>query len=389
VAKQRTAHTEGCGEVAALENIALAMEGNQVIARCRGERVGRLMVPEIRFQWCENTVVPMAGISGVGTDKRFRQRGVARRMMHQAVSFSREEGYACGGVSTGAGNVARRLYTSAGYVCVFALQDFERKASSRRVDVPQHVQVRGYEAGDERSIVQMRRRSHGAYSGCREQDENRWLQMRRETLGTDSQSVLVAVQEGEPVGYASYFQHWFNLACDIFVGECAQRCQVGRALLRMLEQSLLDVKCTQAQFSVTDDEPFVRRLLEGEHYRAGLTRVFHVNILDLGRLLSHLRVALEARVASSRLAGWRGVLRVETETDRGTLVLGPGPVGDEARISASHTTLTRVLCGRVSGWEAYLRGELDIAPGPNTDPRALLETLFPRVPCCHPIDDWW
>ena len=147
--------------------------------------------------------------------------------------------------------------------------------------------------------------------------------------------------------------------------------------------------CAQATFSVTEDETFVRRLLEGERYRPVQPRVFQVNILDLEGLLSCLSPALEMRISHSGQPQWTGVLRVRIEEGEGSVGLGVDPGRSAISVTASQETLTRVLCGRLSGWEAYLRGDLRVAADGEADVSDILQALLPEVPCCHPVDEWW
>jgi len=371
------------------ECVDIAMEGNKVVAVHRGEQIGRIHVPRLSFQWCRGAYVPMGGIGGVGTDERFRRRGIARMMMERAVAHTRSLDLPCMGVSTGSENVARRLYSGAGCVYLFPMQGYARRPSSRRIRLPPHVEIRGYETGDEQAVIRLRCEEYGAAFGRLEPDATRWLDTRRETLDADGESVLVAVQDGSPVAYASYFQHWFDLACDICVGDCRQRLQIGRALLRRLEERLVTRGCGQATLSATEDEVFVRGLLEAERYRPVRPRVFQVNILDLEGLLSCLRPALETRISQSKQPEWTGTVRVTTDEGEGSVGIGADPGRSAIAVTASQKTLTRVLCGRLSGWEAYLRGDLQVDADGDADAPDLLQTLIPRVPCCHPIDEWW
>ena len=372
-----------------VEGVDIAMEGDKVAALHGGEEVGRIHVPRLSLQWCRGTHVPMGGIGGVGTNERFRRRGIARMMMERAVTHARSLEYPCMGVSTGAANVARRLYSGAGCVYLFSMQGHARRPSSRRVQLPPSIEIREYETADEQAIMQLRCAAYGAFFGCQEPDARKWRNMRRGTLDVDTESVLVAVQGGTPVGYASYFQHWFGLACDICVGECRQRPQIGRALLRRLEQRLVARGCAQATFSATEDETFVRRLLAGERYHPVQPRVFQVNILDLGKLLSCLGPILATRISQSAQPGWTGTLTVRTDEGEGSVGLGVDPESSAITVTASQKTLTRVLCGRLSGWEAYLRGDLKVEADGDADTPNLLQAILPRVPCCHPIDEWW
>jgi GNAT superfamily N-acetyltransferase len=369
--------------------IEIGIEGHEVVANCGQERVGRILLLDFSLQWCKGTFVPLTGVADVGTDRQFRRRGIARLMMQEAVDHAKVQGHVCSGVSTGTTNVARRLYSGAGYVYLFAMQGYEREPRRRRCGIPAALQIRGYESGDEQALAQLRSRTRSDFFGCLRADPDAWVQKRREMLESDPESTLVALQDGQCVGYASYFQHWFGLACDICVAEVRQRLQVGRALLSRLEVRLEARGCERAVFSATQDEGFVRRLLEGEGYRRGVDRVFQVNILDLGGLLSHLGVALEARISASAMPEWTGALRIMGGELDGAVAIGPDPGRSALTVGGSREALTGVLCGRLPGWEAYLRGDLDVHTDMDARTPLLLQTLFPRIPCCHPIDEWW
>lgn len=371
------------------ERIDIVMEGNQAVARHRNEDVGHITVPEVDFQWCEDTFIRMGGIGGVGTDEEFRGRGIAGRMMERAVAYSNSKGYACGGVSTGTGNIARRLYSRAGYEYVFSMGYLTRDPRSLVGTPPPGTHIRGYEEKDAQGIVRLREREYGRFFGSRRPDPSRWLAARQETLRDDPQSVLLAVQDGEAIGYASYFQHWFDLACDLCVAECRDRLEVGRGLLRALESGLVARGCESAAFSLTEDEPFIRELLAAEGYRSGYSRVFNVNILRLDALLRELEPSFVHRARASDLPGWTGTLEIKTEEDHGAAEIGEEPDRCLLVLSTSEPTLTHVLCGRMSGWEAYLRGLLSVSPSMDAQVVALLQILLPKVPCCHPIDEWW
>ena len=55
----------------------------------------------------------------------------------------------------------------------------------------------------------------------------------------------------------------------------------------------------------------------------------------------------------------------------------------------AEAVVTEVLCGVTSAWDAYLRAELDVYPRADGRIGKALESLFPRVPYQHPINDWW
>ena len=133
----------------------------------------------------------------------------------------------------------------------------------------------------------------------------------------------------------------------------------------------------------------MRRLLGAERYHPVQPRVFQINILDLGKLLSYLGPVLATRISQSEHPGWTGTLTVRTDEGEGRVGLGADPECSAIAVEAPQKTLTRVLCGRLSGWEAYLRGDLRVAADGDASTPDLLQAILPRVPCCHPIDEWW
>ena len=371
------------------ENADIVMEGNRVVAKYRDEKIGHITVSEIDFQWCENTLVTMGGIGSVGTDERFRRCGIAGRMMKTAVAYSNLRGYVCGGVSTRIDNVARRLYSRAGYEHVFFIQSFAREPRKLRHSASPGTYIRCYRENDEHLITQLRLREYGGFFGTRRPDASRWLAMRQSALKDDPESILFAIQDEEIVGYASYFKHWFGMSCDICVTECGDRLGAGRALLHSIESRLAARECKLAVLSVTEDETFIREFLRTEGYRLDRERVFKVNILNLDGLLRNLAEALADRIRSSDMPDWTGTLRIEAESSYGVVGIGANPECYQLVLSASRQILTQVLCGRISGWEAYLRGHLNVTSRFDEDVPILLRALLPKVPCCHPIDEWW
>jgi len=370
------------------DDISIDLEAGLVLARCGGEEIGRIHVPEIEFQWCDDTFVSMGGIAGVGTDAKFRRRGVAGRMMARAVDYFRENGWVCGGVSTGAGNTARRLYSRAGFEHVFSIHSFAREPRPTGLDPSPSIEIRGYQEGDVGTVLGLRRKEYGRFSGPRKPDAKRWLTYREQTLTDDPESVLLAFKDGTAVGYASYFQHWFRISCELCVIECPGRAEVARLLLRALEARLAARECEVSVLSITDDELFLGELLRSEGYVPGDSRVFKVSILDLGGLLQALRPALERRVHAGEAPEWSGRLGIQSGGDAGEVEVGK-PGDCKLVISGPKPTITQILYGALSAWEAYLRGLIHVTPKVDDQTGALLRSLLPRIPYCHPMDEWW
>ncbi|MDA0709050.1 MAG: GNAT family N-acetyltransferase [bacterium] len=100
-------------------DLTYKIENRTVRAYDGDSAIGKLSVQNIDLHWVGGTPVLLAGIGGVGTDPSYRGLGVASKMMDLAKTFSRENGYACPGLTTNLGNNARRLYARSGYTLLF------------------------------------------------------------------------------------------------------------------------------------------------------------------------------------------------------------------------------------------------------------------------------
>jgi len=268
--------------------IRLDCEKQQIQAWLDEKLIGRVTVEPVSFDWGRGTVLPMGGISGVGTDEEYRRRGIARRMIAKAVEFSREQGYPVGGVSTGCGNTARRLYAGSGYVHLFSVDQYEKPVGRPEpARPPDGVLIRPYVPGDSRH--QTRTVEGLVEFGCQRRD-----------------------------------------GC-----------------------------------------------------------VFQVAILDLPDLLDRLQPLYVERLRSSHLDSWPSALRVEMGEQAAEIELPAGNAGGRIEISGPYETLVRVLCGRCSAWQEYLRGHLRIAGNPGGDHGPVLNAILGRYPWFHPQRDRW
>jgi hypothetical protein len=165
--------------------------------------------------------------------------------------------------------------------------------------------------------------------------------------------------------------------------------EIWHSLIRAIESRLSERKCKIAAFSATEDESFIQELLKLEGYRLDCERVFKVNILDLNSLLAAMKYAFEMRIQRSDTPNWTGNLKIESEGRSGIVEMGDDPERSSIILRTSEPTLTQMLCGSISGWEAYLRGLMSVEPGLDESLADLLRTLLPEIPSCHPIDEWW
>lgn len=88
----------------------------RVYAEVGGKDVSHFHILPRRVRVGPAAEVVMAGIGGVGTERQFRRRGLARQVCRRAMEEITRDGYSCAGLFTGTGIVAHRLYRRFGYV---------------------------------------------------------------------------------------------------------------------------------------------------------------------------------------------------------------------------------------------------------------------------------
>lgn len=371
-----------------MDDVCYSMRDRTVVARVGDEDVGRITVPHVALQWGGGVCVPVAGISGVGTDQRFRRRGIAAGMMHEALAFARQEGYACSAVSTSAHNVARRLYTRAGNVHLFFMRRYTRPLSDAAREASSHgLAIRPYRPSDGPRVAALVRDATRPFFGAREVTDTDRLAPRQHKPDQPRPLGFVAERAGEVVGYVGRFQHWFNCAWEIFVRDDDMPRAAAAALLAAMEAACARDGLDAVQFWTTESEEFPTRLLLDRGYTPDASRVFMLNILDLQALLDQLAPLFEQRSSRLDTQILPAELRLTCDGESAAVALsGRGP-GIEVR--ASRKTMARVLCAAVSAWEAYLRSDLDVVTPMHEHTRRALDALLPGAPYVHPVHDWW
>lgn len=365
----------------------------QVQAWVDEKQIGEIEVVPVDFDWGRGTIVPMGGIAAVGTNQQYRRLGIGRRMMQKVAEFSREQGYPVGGVSTGYGNSARRLYSRSGCVFLFPVDYYGRPVSRPEpAPVPDDVEVRPYARGDEEGIVELWNRSYSAndFFGACPTDTSKWTAQRSKLLNADPQSVWVALRNGTLVGWAEYYFLWDeHETCAFLVDESADSPVTSRALLTRLERSLNDAGLKHFSFDVSRHETRMRNALVDVGCRRRDGHVFQVAIFDLADLLNRLQPLYLKRLRGSRLDSWPRLLRVGMGEQTAEIELPGGDAGKQVELTGPYETVVRILCGRSSAWQEYLRGYLKITGEPGRNPGVMLDTFLGQYPWFHPRRERW
>jgi len=368
--------------------IIYEVSGRRVAALADGEVIGHVYVPDITFHWGDGVFVPLAGIGGVMTDERFRRRGVASRMMKEAVELARRCGYGGSGVSTGMTNVARRLYSKAGYVHLFSMHRYSRRLEEAHLPAPPPgVTIRPYEERDLNGVLALIEQTERPFFGSRKKSPKRWKALRARSAGRAPALAFVAERGGRIVGFADRRVHWEALTGEVFAEPGPDRFALGEALVAALERAAVRLGEQSLCFWATDCEDFPVRMLLNRGYELTTSRVFQFNILSLQRLMEQLEEALVRRAARLDTGLLPASIELRYNGEAGKVDLG-GP-GQALELRASRDVVTNVICGIYSAWDAYLRGVMDIGPSLGPEQRRALEALFPAVPYHHPPNDWW
>ena len=373
-------------------DIAYRVEGTTVRAYDGDERIGQASVPEIDFQWADGFHVRMAGISGVGTQEAYRRKGVAAAMMEEAVAFATREGYACSGITTAHGSVARRLYSRAGYTTLFKPGCFVKPLSPVTIPCIKGFSIRPFRNGDEEALISLFEETYRPFFGLRRKTTRGWRRYSKEILEQDPDRIIVAENEERVLGWAGNFNQWVGLVAEVWVRPCENREDVAQALLTHLEDRMVSSGLDEARLWASPEDAFAADLAARNGYAFARQRVFMLRILDLPALLRELSPLLNERVADP--LPWQGALKLTTPLQQGRMGVSGAikvdpDVPPDIDLQMSQATLCRILSGTLPPWEAYLLGDLDAGPGMTPDLRVTLERLFPTVPAFHPADDMW
>lgn len=371
-------------------------ENDMVCAEIGDQIVGGVTVCNIVFQWAQDTYVGMGGIAGVGTDERYRRRGIAQACMNRANKLILEKGYSCGGVSTGLRNIARRLYMRSGYVNLFKIDFWKRPEKCDGKLRLEDLTIRPFKHGDEYEAVNIFKETYGGYFGPKQKKAEEWLELRLKTLESDPESILFAEFKNRLIGYTGYFLQWDSfLASELIVAPSPIRIAAANILLEKLYSHIASKGLDDVTLWAASEDAEISHFLACNGYQKREDRVFMVNILNLLKLLEELNPLFRSRIDKTNLE-WQGTVKLKTPSQIATLTIGDGisvegkPVSNASiEVVTSKEALTEVITGIIPIWEAYVCGMISVKPVFDQRSLKVLDTLFPAIPHFHPVDDWW
>jgi putative sterol carrier protein len=334
----------------------------------------------------ENTHATGVWIDWVHTNSLYRRKGLSRWAMQQTMAHKAVRRFSYATLGTGTQNIAHAMYRSFGFVDVFYSEDFTRELREEKAKVVDGLLIRSYLPGDEVKMAALANECYSVMLG-----EGRARAKRRRLSNT---YIKIAEKDGEMLGYAqatrgrskeeAYFQ-------EIFLKKVERRDDIGAALLCALHNDLTAhgfKKISMFQAQLMEDE-FLRKLFYNSGYSSQRTGgVYMFKIINLPMLLEEISPLLSKRLKDSDYKDWHGRIGIAGHQHRASLTVENGQVSisegglDDADIliSADDDTITKIILGRVTPFEAYLQLELSIQPTVNDGITGLLDTVFPRIP---------
>lgn len=339
-----------------------------------GRSISRLWIVDVQMR-IGASVVGVGGIAGVGTDRQYRNQGLASRVLEASLALMRREGY----------DVA----------FLFGIQDFYHRFGfatcvpehNLRLDTrdaeraPKRMRVRPYQKGDRAAIIRLYNRQNERRTGSVVRDPKTWKGIEMSSgFGVDA-GVQVVVDGADRVqGYVVY---------DAVPGRC-RAAEVGGhgekvfdTLLWFLARRAVELRREEISLSLPPDHPFAH------HCRPLGCKVdtqYPRNAGPMGRIINLQRCMEKVLPELSRR--WEGPQPLGIKTELGACVLQPqraglqlraAPVKDAVRLGQE--ALMQLLMGYCTPGELLAAGRLQ-APRPC---HTLLEHLFPLTQAHM----WW
>ena len=332
------------------------------------------------FHFPENTHVSAMYVGWVGTHGPYRRKGLARETMRRVMAHPATRRCSCKRLHTGTENVAHSLYRSHGFVDIRIAREYEKKLEGpERARPVEGVLVRNFAPGDARAMAAL-------VNVCTSKQSH--LGRFRVTQPPRDRLVKLAERGGKLAGCAAVNtgRDTVNLRY-ICVKEGNDRLAIGQMLLCALHNELMAAGTKGIQWWRSMDA-FIDQLLHSLGYTSKTDDgVEMLGLVNLPQLLGEISSLLEARLKRSEYKGWTGEIALAGEEHRAGLCIEAGqvhaipepPDRAQIRLTTDDRTLTEIIVGRRTAFEAYLQLDLAVEPSMNRDLRGLTDALFPKV----------
>jgi len=330
----------------------------------------------------DNTHITGAFIDWVSTEPEYRRIGLSRLAMQETFAHPSMKRCSCAFLTTGVENPAHAMYRRFGFVDQYFMEAFNFDIREEKVNVPKDIILRSYSPGDE---VKMAEFANNCYSNS--------INVKRIKAIKKSDDVIkIAERNGEMLGYvlaSTEFNRDATNLKEICLQKTDEWLNIGSLLLCSLHNELFSRGHRLLTFwGKYGNRENLRDLLNTLGYNSNLVGgVKMFKLINLPMLLDEIIPLLTKRLINSEYKDWQGKIGISGNQHKATIIIeNEICVAEEVyndvniHIQADDDTITRIVIGRLTPYEAYLQRELTIKPIVNDGVIDLLKTLFPKIP---------
>ncbi len=169
-----------------------------------------------------------------------------------------------------------------------------------------------------------------------------------------------------------------------------QSVETAACLLSLLQRAAHEAGAKRMMWRNRGENDIARQAAQRLGYSSERTQgVWMMQVRHLVQYLTEMAPAFEHRLAESKYKDWEGAIDLRGDRLQGRLTIAdgrasasrPGARAADIILTCDDDTLTRVVLGRETPFEAYLQTRLSISPRVSSRVIELLETVFPKVLC--------
>jgi GNAT superfamily N-acetyltransferase len=333
-----------------------------------------------------NTHVSVYYVDWVHAAAKFRRKGLSRLAMARALSDARARRCSCAGLGTGTRNVAHSLYRSFGFVDVPSTEQLRRDLPGASYFArPKGVKVRSYRPGDETAMAKL-------LNTCRAES---WACCPARPTQLSPETITILGHKGRKlVAYVTAVPRNDRATIrELGLSPSDDQQKIAGALIGKLHRELSKrgIKRVDVYLGARALAPILQPLGYRTHRHGGVSMFA---LQDLPQFLDELRPLLAHRLAKKDKGDYVGTVALVGEKHRAGLRIDTGritvlprpPLRPDIALTGADETVTKIVIGVETPFEAYLQLRLKVAPMVNTGVRDLLEALFPRL---DEFSIWW
>ena len=358
----------------------------KIYATINGQRVAHVFsYVDYGGHFLGNTHVSLAFVSWVSTEPEFRRLGLSSLIMRETFAHPSFQRCSCSALCTGTENPAHTMYRDFGFIDMSYLETFSIDLHEEKVEIPEDIVIRSYLPGDEIKMTQL---ANEYYSSVIGSGRKRAVRMKLE-----SKIIKIVERNGDILGFVEASIASTDKKAEIG-GICLKKGdeleKIGLILLKSLHNDLVSQGFNRLEFwNEHQNKELLRPLLNKLGYccrSVGGVNMF--KIINLPMFLEEITSLLTKQLKNSNYKDWQGKIGIIGDQHKATVIIENGEIGlaeeilSDANItlSADDATITGVVIGKLSPYEAYLQQEMKIKPIVNNDITGLLKTLFPKIP---------